>query len=401
MKEKLKNALVIGGGSAGLSAALTLARGGVAVDLVEKSGFAGGYGIQYGCKASPDCVMCGACSVEKLLKEAGEEPNIRMRLSSEVAKVEGAGPFSVTVAARKARILPEKCNGCGKCYERYGAAGLILRGPSHNNRPFYALAGNGEGVDPAVCPEAAIAAGASESIEKIAADAVVVATGFAPFDAAIKSTYGIGKFRNVTTGLEVERTRRQKGEVLRPSDGAVPSSIAFIQCVGSRDERLGNPWCSQVCCAYALRIGKSLKFRNPDTQVTVFYMDIQSVGKGFSAFYEECRKDFRFIRNIPVDVFPEENDRVRLMWAGEDGQRVEEAFDMLVLSVGITPNPGTVELAKITGLALNADGFLTAASERPGLFVAGTAGGPGNIAASIAEGGRAALEALKLMKEKK
>lgn len=400
MSEKLKKALVMGGGAAGLAAALELAKGGASVDIVEKTGFLGGYGIQYGCKASPDCVMCGACAVEKLLKEVGEEPNIRVILNSRVASVGAGSPVAVSVKTRIAKIDPAKCSDCGDCFKKYGSEGAVLRGYSHNNKPFYALADN-VSVDPKVCGTGAIAKGEGETEEIILADTIVAATGFSPFDARIKSTYGYGVFPNVTTGLEVERQRRALGGVFR-DDGSTPKKVAFIQCVGSRDERLGNPWCSQVCCAYALRIGQTVKNKDAEAEITVFYMDIQSVGKGFSAFYEKCRTDFRFIRNIPVDVFPEPEGRLRLMWSGEeDGVRVEDIFDMLVLSVGITPGADSEEVSKSLGIGRNADGFLEASGAAPKVFVAGTAGGPGNIAASMAEGGRAALEALKYMKEAK
>ncbi|MEZ4549828.1 MAG: FAD-dependent oxidoreductase [Desulfobacterales bacterium] len=249
-----------------------------------------------------------------------------------------------------------------------------------------------------VCPEGAIVTGDAPQTKEVLADAMVVATGFKPFDAARKGTYGYNRFPNVISGLDMERIKRRKGYMARPSDGQLAQKIAFIQCVGSRDENLGNLWCSQVCCPYALRSAESLKHKNPDLDVTVFYMDIQNTGKSFPVFYETCKNDIRFIRSIPVDIFPVENDNLKMRLFDEsEGTPVMETFDLVVLSIGIMPNAENTDIAGRLGIELDEDGFFKSAdafnktsTSNNGIFIAGTAQGPKTIAASMAQAGQAA-----------
>jgi heterodisulfide reductase subunit A len=238
---------------------------------------------------------------------------------------------------------------------------------------------------------------------KLDVDAVVLASGFQPFDAETKGTYGYKKFPNVITGMDLECILREQGSVVRPSDGKTAQKIAFIQCVGSRDERLGNLWCSQVCCPYALRMAEKSKHKNADAEITVFYMDIQNVGKDYAGFYEKCKTDFRFVRNIPVDIFPMENDSLSMRYMNEeDGLCINEDFDLVVLSVGIMPGPDNSNLSDLFDVGLNEDGFFagidklnSASTLKDGIFLAGTVAGPKSIAASKAHAGQAASEVIK------
>ncbi|MDY6904956.1 MAG: FAD-dependent oxidoreductase [Thermodesulfobacteriota bacterium] len=370
-----KNVLIIGGGAAGMAAARTLSKSGAKAHIVEKNDSLGGHAIGYTCKATDRCLQCGACSVEILLRDVEADPNIQTHCSSVISKVEEKKGFTVTLAG----------------------------------------AGQQEGK--------------AAATETLSVDAIIVASGFAAFDAGIKSTYGYGKFPNVISGLDMERIKREKGALLRPSDNKEAQKIAFIQCVGSRDERLGNLWCSRVCCAYALRSAKSIKHKNPDAEITVFYMDIQSFGKEFPVFYESCQEDLRFVRMIPVDAFPAEDDKLSIRFLDDQGvmaaeneddetdtaeegasagapAAVYDTFDLLVLSVGITPNPDNAALAEMMGLSLDSDGFFTLSDElnatatsKAGIFVAGTAQQPKTIEASIAQADQAASEALKYLGE--
>ncbi len=418
------NVLIIGGGAAGLAAARALSTAGAKVHIVEKSGFLGGHAIGYTCKAADECLQCGACSVEKLLKEVVEDKGINVHLNATVKSVKEEGGFSVSVKKGPVYINPDKCNNCGLCYEQAPVEGAVLRGYSKNNHPLYAV--NPDLVSESaalekICPEGAINLSAKSSTKTVKAGAVILASGFAAFDPALKSTYGYEKFPNVISGLDLERIKREKGALVRPSDGQVPNKVAFIQCVGSRDERLGNLWCSRVCCPYALRTARSVKHKAPDTEVTVFYMDIQNIGKEFPVFYESCRESFRFVRSIPVDVFPADNDTLSIRFFDEDGlalapqetdeearpesgKAVYDTFDLLILSVGITPNPDNQDLAAQFGVKLDPDGFLQTAGDpdaaitgKKGVFVAGTAHQPKTIDASIAQANKAASEAMKYL----
>jgi len=432
-----KKVVIIGGGAAGLAAARALSDSGVGVHIIEKTDFLGGHAISYTCKATDECMQCGACSVEELLKDVSNDKNITVHRSSQIEKVSDKDGCSIKLRKGPIFIDPEKCNNCGVCYEKSPVEGLVLRGYSKNNKPLYALDVNRVAeCKPLVklCPEKAINIDAKTTSKTIKADAVIVASGFVPFDASQKSTYGYGKFPNVISGLDMERIKREKGSLVRPSDGLPARKIAFIQCVGSRDERLGNLWCSRVCCPYALRSARSVKHNQPDAEVTVFYMDIQNIGKEFPVFYEACHNNFQFVRSIPVDVFPVENDSLSIRFYDEDGtfgnsvpdsddkaaeqvpedaepesaagKAVYDTFDLLVLSIGITPNPDNLVLADLLGLDLDVDGFIkvskeldATATKKKGIFVAGTAHQPKTIDASIAQAIQAAREALKYLGE--
>ncbi len=404
-----KNVMIIGGGIAGMAAAWELAEAGLNVDLVEKSGFLGGHAIGYTCKATSECLQCGACSVEKMLKDVVGNDKINIHLSTEVENIKKNNDYSIKLKKTAAFIDVKKCTDCGICYDKLKDNDIILQGYSKNNAPLYAI--NREKIDEnkitlkEICPEGAISVSDKTSYEDLTAGAIIVATGFDPFNPERKGTYGYEKFPNVISGLDLERIKRQNGFPARPSDGAAAQKIAFIQCVGSRDENLGNLWCSQICCPYALRTAESLKHKNPDLDITVFYMDIQNTGKSFPVFYETCKNDIRFIRSIPVDIFPAENDTLNMRLFDEaQGATAMETFDLVVLSIGIMPNSDNEKLSAQMGIPLDEDGFFKNSDELnktstsiDGIFVAGTAQGPKNIAASMAHAGQAASGVLNYL----
>ncbi|CAN2039545.1 4Fe-4S ferredoxin [Candidatus Magnetomoraceae bacterium gMMP-15] len=366
MSTELKKVMVIGGGVAGLTAAWELARENVNVELIEKAGFLGGHGIQFSCKATDKCHQCGACSVEKVLKDVIEEPKINIHIGTEIEKVSKNGNFSVNLKKSESSQTGTEID------QVYSKNNLSLK--------------------------------SAESCDSLDVDAIILASGFTPFNPEIKSTYGYGKFKNMISGLDLERNKKRQGGVLRPSDGKPPKKVAFIQCVGSRDERLGNLWCSQVCCPYALRLARSLKFVKPETEITVFYMDIQNASKNFSAFYEKCKEELNFVRNIPVDMYPSETDGLRTRYADESGAPIDDEFDLVVLSIGITPNADNNQLSELLGIELNLDGFFLSndllnktITSQDGIFIAGTAQGPKSIPASMAHAGQAACEVMKYL----
>ena len=388
MSTENKKITVIGGGIAGLTSAWELSKSGAQVDLVEKTCFLGGHAIGFCCKATDECVQCGACSVEDMLKKVVEEPNITVHLLTEVESVSKNGKFSIKL--KKSQPATDKAeNG-------------ILTGYSKNNNPLYVIVDNAGAHN---APKGAVDVAALGTEATLDADAVVLASGFAPFDADKKKTYGYGRFQNVITGIDLENIKRKHGGVVRPSDLKKPEKMAFIQCVGSRDERLGNLWCSHVCCPYALRMAEDVKFKNEESEISIFYMDIQNTGKNFPQFYEKCQSHMNFVRTIPVDIFPVEDDKLMMRYLNEEeGQPAEEVFDMIVLSIGITPGPDNKALAECLGIDLNEDGFIAAAdtlnktiTANAGIFLAGTVEGPKTIAASMAHAGQAAGEVMKYL----
>ncbi len=379
MKSQNGKVMVVGGGIAGLTAAWELSRQNISVELVEKSCFLGGHSIGFTCKATDKCQQCGACSVEEMLANVVGEPLINVHLRTEVTGLQKGDKYTVSLA--KSDAGP--------------AAGEILQGLSKNNRPLY-VAGEGAGEN---VPEGAVKVTELGTEGRLEVDALIVATGFTPFDPALKKTYGYGQWKNVITGLELERILRENKTLARPSDGKTPGKIAFIQCVGSRDKGLGNLWCSQVCCAYAMRMASVVKHDNPEADITMFYIDIQNTGKEFPIFYEGVKSWLKFVRAIPVDIYQVEDDRLKLMQMveGQDAPAMEE-FDLVVLAVGITPGADTPKIADLFSIAVNEDGFLDGGSAAgAGVFVAGTAAGPGSIIDTMAGAQKTAYEAMKFL----
>ncbi|MCD6185430.1 MAG: CoB--CoM heterodisulfide reductase iron-sulfur subunit A family protein [Deltaproteobacteria bacterium] len=381
-----KRVLVVGGGIAGLTAAWELSKFNINVILVEKTCFLGGHAIQFCCKATDECLTCGACSAEEMLQNVVNEPGIQVHLATEIKQITKNDGYSVSL---KQSALPDDQNAKG-----------IIKAFSKNNSPLYVI------TDKNACsniPEGAVEFNELGFEGNIDVDAIILASGFKTFDAGEKGTYGYGKFKNIVTGLDLERIKRENGFIVRPSDNKEPQKIAFIQCVGSRDENLGNLWCSQVCCPYALRMARGIKFRNPDADITIFYMDIQNAGKNAFHFYDKCKEEFNFIRNIPVDLYPMEGDKLRTRYLNdEDGSAVEDVFDMVALSVGITPGSDNKILSETLGIDLDIDGFFACTDKlnrtstlKDGIFIAGTVQGPKSIPASMAHASQAAGEVLK------
>ena len=405
-----KKVLVIGGGVAGLSAAVELADLDIDVKIVEQSDFPGGHAIAYTCKATDRCVKCGACMVEEKLDQAVRHPKIRMVTGAVAETVNRNGRFSVTLKRKPAFIDPERCTGCGVCFEKCPEPGAVLQGMSRSHFPFYAISADkcryvkdqSCSLCREACPEGAIDLDAGETTESTTADAVILATGFTPYN-PVEKPYGYGVFENVVTNLEMEKMLRRHGRVRRPSDGAEAHSIAFIQCVGSRDAKLNHLWCSKVCCGSALRMAALAKFRRPETAITFFYMDVQTFGRDFETFYPKVREEIRMIRAIPGDIYPAENRRLQVTFLdGASGETLQEVFDLVVLSVGITPCRGIRDTAAMLNLPLADTGFAASslsgtADAENGVFTAGTVAGPMSIPEAVASAGKAAWEVVKYL----
>jgi heterodisulfide reductase subunit A len=402
--------LVIGGGVAGLSVASDLADLDVDVEIVEQSDFPGGHAIQYTCKATDQCVKCGACMVEEKLDRVVQNPKIKLMAGARVQEVSKSKDFSVTLLKKPVFIDPEKCSNCGLCFGKCPENGAVTRGFSKNHTPFYAISSEkclylkdqSCTVCREACPEGAIDLDAGEMTEPTHANAVILATGFTPFN-PVSKPYGYGKFENVITNLEMERMLRTDGRALKPSNGAEAGSIAFIQCVGSRDAKLNHLWCSKVCCGSALRMAGLVKARQPEMQVTFFYMDVQTFGRDFDEFYAKIRKDVRLIRAIPGDIYPAVNDQLRVTFLDNtSSETFQEEFDLVVLSVGMTPCQGIQETTETLKLQLAETGFVEQADKggltfEKGIFTTGSVTGPMSIPESIASAGKTAFEVAKYL----
>jgi heterodisulfide reductase subunit A len=322
-----KNVLVVGGGISGITVASELAQNGIPTTLIERESSLGGLSASFCCKASESCNKCFACVVDKRISEIGSRKDLSILTQTEIAGVK-KGPEEYAVALKKGK-------------ERFD----------------------------------------------LKVSAVVIAAGIDPYDATQKAEYGYGRFKNVITAKDLDEMLRYRGQLSRPSDGKLPRNIAFFQCVGSRDESIGNLFCSQVCCAYALRLIKAIRHQYPEVRATFLYMDIQPAGTAFQQFLTSCREDkgIRFIRSLPSKVYHSplsENLRVRLT-DPEAGEVVEESFDLIVLSVGMTLRKGAKSLAQFFGLSLTEDGFFASPPSQTSVFVAGACSGPKDIDRSI------------------
>jgi len=245
---------------------------------------------------------------------------------------------------------------------------------------------------------------------EIEVGSIILSPGFEEFDPFRKSEYGYGRFRNVVTSIEFERFLSAsgpfKGQILKPSDGKHPKRVAWIQCVGSRDPHIGKGYCSSVCCMYATKESVIAKEHDPETEATIFYMDMRAYGKDFDKYVERAKKEYavRYIRSriSHVQEDPKTNNLI-IHYETEEGVKVSEEFDLAVLSVGLEPLRDHQETAKIFGIDLNPYGFAKTSTfhplqtSKPGIFVGGVFSGPKDVPETVAQASAAAAEASSLL----
>jgi len=408
-----ESVVVIGGGIAGVTSALELANSGLKAYLVEREAAIGGQAASFCCKATDVCAKCSVCLVPQKLKEVTTHPQVSILPSSIVTGVSGeAGNFRVEVWQKPQYVSQEKCIACGLCVEVCPTEPKAIHSPCPEAIPYsyvidesqcLRLRGEKCNLCREICPTNAIAFGHEPERQELDVGAIIVATGFEVFDAREVGSLGYGRLPNILTGLDLERLFARNGSLELPSNGEKPEKVAFVQCVGSRNENHG--YCSQVCCKYAMRFARLIKYQNPDAEVTIFYIDLQTAGKGFAQFYEQCRVSIRFIRGVPVEILEGSSGRLELRFEDiSKGKTSRETFDLVVLSVGMVPRKGSWDLARILGINLGDYGFFDTRSpidsnktNVDGIFLAGTCQGPKDIPDSIAHGIAAAQKARELL----
>ena len=433
----IKRALVIGGGIAGIQTALDIADAGYKVDIVEKSPSIGGRMSQLD-KTFPT-LDCSACILTPKMVEAAAHENITIHTYSEVEKVSGfVGNFTVDIRKKARYVDLNKCTGCGVCQEKCPSKktlnefnrGLNTRTAIYT--PFAQAIPNVPVIDTASCIkmktgkcgicEKFCQAGAIDytQTDEIVTEqygAIVVATGFDTIKLDKYGEYAYNESKDVITSLELERIMNAagptKGHLERLSDGKAPKEIVFIQCVGSRcaDSR-GKPYCSKICCMYTAKHAMLIRDKYPNTNVTVFYIDVRTPGKNFDEFYRRAVEDYgvNYIKGQVGKVAPQ-NDGSLLVQGVDllENKQILKKADMVVLATAIEPNPDVRKIATMLTASIDTNSFLTEAhpklrpveSPTAGVFLSGVCQGPKDIPETVAQAGAAAVKVIGLLAKDK
>jgi len=418
LKNYRVDALVVGGGIAGMQSALDLADQGYKVALVEKEPSIGGKMISLS-KVFPTLDCCSCITTPKMSAVAHHE-NISLLTYCEVQSIHENGMgFNVQAIKKPRYVNEETCTGCRQCeyacpitipnpFDQNLGAYRSIRVPFSTAVPQKAVLDIENclfcGKCEKVCPVDAIDFTQTEIPFEIEATTIILGTGFEITSKDAKNEYGGGKYKNVIDALTMERLLAPTGpygHVLRPGDGKEPDSIAYVQCAGSRDTTQGIEYCSRVCCMYAIKQSMLLSGALPLADITIYYMDIRAFGKGYEQFYQNAQAmGIEFVK-AKVARITEDQDhnpvvRVELI---EDGSRVvERVHDLVVLSVGMLPG---YDPESVYGVKLADDGYVQTPATNispcqtsyPGIFVTGTAAGPMDIVDSVVMAGAAAADA--------
>ncbi len=421
-----KRALVLGGGIAGIQAALDLADAGHDVVLVEKEPTIGGRMAQLD-KTFPT-LDCSACILTPKMVDLAQHPKITLYSYSEVEKVDGyVGNFDVTIRRKGRSVNEDTCTGCGICYSKCPGKAknefdLGLGDRKAIYVPFPQAVPNVPVIDrevclyyqkgickvcEKVCPTGSIEFDKEDELITERFGAIVAATGFQQFESEAYGEYGYGKYKDVITGLEFERLVNASGptggKIKRPSDGEIPKNVVFIKCVGSRDEAKGKAYCSKACCMYTAKHAILLDEKIPGSQAFVFYMDVRTAGKDYEEFYQRATEQHgaQYIRGRVARIYEK---GAKLMVVGEDtllGEKVIVEADMVVLAAAMVARPDAGNVARTLGISYNQDSFFTEAHAklRPvetntaGIFLAGACQGPKDIPETVAQASAAAAKA--------
>ena len=415
------DALVVGGGIAGLQSALDLGDQGFKVAVVEKNASIGGKMIRLS-KVFPT-LDCASCITTPKMAAAAHHDNISLFSYCDLNKLGRDGDVLVASVTQRPRYVdPIKCIGCRQCEyacpvyvaddEQGGfSASKAISIPFSNAIPQIAVMDAENcmlcGKCSKTCPTDAIDYFQQPQDFVIRSRSAVLATGFELTPVTNKHQYGNGTIPNVITALQMERLLAPHGpynRVLRPSDGMEPDSIAYIQCAGSRDKSMGISYCSRVCCMYAIKQAMLLSGSLPLADITIYYMDIRAFGKGYEQFYQNAKAmGIEFVKGKVASISKGQNGAVALSYEAQNGEGVTTAdHDLVVLSLGMIPGWKPQGVCPVSE---GSDQFIhtirpklsPTVTDMEGVFVAGAAAGPKDIVDTITESGAAAMEAAKYM----
>lgn len=424
-----RRALVIGGGIAGIQAALDIADAGYPVLLVEKEPSIGGHMAQL--SETFPTLDCSQCILTPKMVEAATHPNIELLAYSEVKSVDGyVGNFTVTIEEKATGIDWDICTGCGQCSEVCPISVPSEFEKGLGNRPaiytpFPQAVPNKPIIDSENCLEMktgacglcvreceaeAINFNMESTYREEEVGAIVVATGYELYPIMNLGEYGGGEIEDVIDGLAFERLLSSSGptngKIRRPSDGKLVKDIVFIQCAGSRDPEKHKPYCSRICCMYSTKQAMLYKHSVHDGQPYIFYIDIRSGGKGYEEFVERAQREDKviYIRG-KVSKLYRENGKVKI--AGVDtiaNKPIELEADLVVLAMAMIPTTGTEKLANVLKLQTDANGFLqeTHPKLRPlesttaGFYLAGCSQSPKDIPDTVSQASGAAAKVVGL-----
>ncbi len=428
----VKRALVIGGGIAGIQAALDIAEAGFPVDIVEKNPTIGGRMAQLD-KTFPT-LDCSACILTPKMVDCAQNEKIDILSYSEVEEVKGyVGNFKVKIK-RKARYVDEtKCTGCKVCMEKCPSKkGLNEFNMNLDNRtaiyiPFAQAIPNVAVIDPEQCIKlntgkcgicqkfcgvGAINYEMKDEFIEREYGAIVVATGYRPIKLDNFNEYGYSDNKDVITSLELERLMNAAGPtggvLLRPSDHTHPKVITFIQCVGSRDvSGCGKPYCSKICCMYTAKHAMLIREKYPDTEVHVFYIDVRTPGKNYDEFYRRAVEQYGvdYIKGMVGKVYAKGG---KLMVQGSnliDNEQVVIQSDLVVLATAIEPEPSVRKVATLLTASIDTNNFLNEShpklrpveSPTAGVYLAGVCQGPKDIPETVSQASACAAKVIGLL----
>lgn len=411
---------VIGGGIAGMNAALSLAKQGTKVTIIEKSPSIGGHMAKIGKVFSPVKIAeeCGMCLLNPILNELVWNENIEVLTNAKVIEAERrAGTYNLIVEQSPRYVDPEKCIACGKCAE---VCEVEVPNDWNDNlstrkaiyRPFGQSYPEAYVIDMENCSKCgdcfrtcnmkAIRLKGKPEKNLLQVGSIIVATGHKLFDMEKRPEYGYNRYDDVITQSELGRITGvngpTKGKLLK-SNGEVPKRVVMIQCVGSRDEKPdGHKYCSKICCTVALKNANIIKHKYPDTDVLICYTDIRTPGM-FEKYYKHTQEnEVRFLRGRPGEVVKKGDNFIVRTEDTLKGEFVEIEADMVVLSTAMEPSEGTCEIAEILNVGTTEDGFIKeshpkikpVATDVQGIFVCGTAHDPKDITDSIMQATAAA-----------